>query len=533
MHRKPIGLIPALTAALAVVTVYYSPPGVGRGETNTTLSNANQSVSKRNLAAAPNASRPNIVFVLTDDLSLNLLRFMPHVLKMERDGVRFSNYYVTDSLCCPSRASIFTGEFPHNTHVFRNVEPDGGYGGFNAHGNEPLSFAVALQHSGYKTAMLGKYLNNYRPGQNGVAMGWSEWDVAGDGYREFNYSLNENGKLVHFGAQPADYLTDVLAGIAVKFIHRSASAPFFIEIGTFAPHAPYVPAPRDSDAFWGLHAPRNPAFNAKPTKDTIKWLQRYRPLSKTDIASINGDFRRRAQSVLAVDKMIGELEDAVAASGQQKNTYFVFSSDNGLHMGEYRLMPGKMTAFDTDIRVPLIVSGPGVVVGRTVDEVVENTDLCPTFEEIAGVAVPDTVDGRSLEPLMRGKQVSEWRSLALIEHHRVLKRVLKKGVRYGLAKLWSTIDPDAGDPDEPTTRSGNPPTYEAIRGRSFVYVEYDDDTREYHDVASDPHELHNTFTSLASDKQASLHTELKELSACQGTRSCWQAARPAPLAAQQ
>jgi N-acetylglucosamine-6-sulfatase len=515
---------------LMIAFVWCSPLRVGLGQINPTSSSADQSLAKGIPAAHSNTSRrPNIVFVLTDDLSLNLLKFMPHVLKMEHDGVTFSNYYVTDSLCCPSRASIFTGEFPHNTHVFRNIEPDGGYRGFNAHGNEQLSFAVALQRGGYKTAMLGKYLNGYLPAQNGVAMGWSEWDVAGDGYREFHYSLNESGKLVHFGGEPADYLTDVLAGLAVKFIQQSASAPFFIEIGTFAPHAPYVPAPRDGHTFWGLRAPRNPAFNAKPTRGTIKWLKRYRPLSQADMASIDRDFRKRAQSVLAVDKMLGELEAAVAASGQQDNTYFFFSSDNGLHMGEYRLMPGKMTAFDTDVHVPLTVTGPGVAHGRTIGAVVENTDLCPTFEDLAGVTHPDTIDGRSIVPLMTDKQVSEWRTLALIEHHRVLRRIPQEGISHGLAKFWSMIDPDAKDPDEPTIRSGNPPSYEALRGPAFAYVEYEDGTREYHDIARDPYELHNTFALLAPDARASLHAELLELSNCHGTQACWQAAHPAPL----
>ena len=128
-------------------------------------------------------ARPNNVFVLTDDLDLSLVQFMPHVLEMERPGVSFANYFVTDSLCCPSRPSIFTGEFPHNSGVFRNLKPDGG---FNAHGNEARTFAVALQRGGYRTGMLGKYLNGYRPAKNPPAAGWNEWDVTGNGYPEFN-----------------------------------------------------------------------------------------------------------------------------------------------------------------------------------------------------------------------------------------------------------------------------------------------------------------------------------------------------------
>ena len=150
--------------------------------------------------------------MLTDDLSLNLLQFMPHVMEMERNGATFANYFVTDSLCCPSRSSIFTGEFPHNTGVFRNAEPDGGYGAFNAHGNEPNTFAVALQRDGYRTAILGKYLNGYHPGINGPASGWNEWSVAGDGYSGFNYSLNRNGRVTFHRKRRSDYMTDASRG---------------------------------------------------------------------------------------------------------------------------------------------------------------------------------------------------------------------------------------------------------------------------------------------------------------------------------
>ncbi len=453
---------------------------------------------------------PNIIFVLTDDLSLNLLQFMPHVQEMERNGASFGNYFVTDSLCCPSRSSIFTGEFPHNTGVFRNFEPDGGYGGFNAHGNEPNTFAVALQRIGYKTAMLGKYLNGYEPTRNGPAMGWNEWDVVGLGYPEFNYALNVNGSVVYHGSKARDYLTDVLARTAVKFIQHSQGSPFFIEIATFAPHSPYIPAPRDARAFPGLRAPRTPAFNAAPDANAVEWLKSFPPLSKARITLINQKFRMRARSVLAIDQMIGNLEAAVTAAGAEKNTYIVFSSDNGIHMGEHRLMPGKLTAFDTDIHVPLVVTGPGVAPAHVINEVVENTDLCATFAELAGAGVPATVDGRSLVPFLRGAQVPTWRTLALIEHHGPLAERM-----------------NAYDPDVPARRSGNPPSYEAIRARGSVYVEYDDGTREYHDYASDPYELRNSFATLSPQAQASLHAAVDALRICRGAQSCWNAARPA------
>ena len=225
------------------------------------------------VAALPNApaqlqSRPNIVFILTDDLSMNLVQFMPHVLEMQRHGATFANYFVTDSLCCPSRSSIFTGRYPHNTGVFRNTGNDGGYLVFRDRGHEQATFATALSAAGYRTAMLGKYLNGYLPAIHPPAPGWTTWAVAGNGYPEFNYNLNQDGRILHYGDKPSDYLTDVLSARAVKFIKEADGSPFFIEIATFAPHAPYTPAPRDANALPGLQAPRTPAFNAAADADS-------------------------------------------------------------------------------------------------------------------------------------------------------------------------------------------------------------------------------------------------------------------------
>ena len=446
------------------------------------------------------AKKPNIVFVLTDDLSWNLVRYMPHVLRMQKEGVTFINYFVTDSLCCPSRSSIFTGRYPHNTGIFRNVGDDGGYRAFRNRGHEQATFATALSASGYRTAMLGKYLNGYMPRVDPAGPGWTYWAVAGNGYPGFNYDLNENGKVVRYGSEPRDYMTDVLSGLAVRFIKDRASAPFVIEVATFAPHAPYTPAPRDANAFPGLRAPRAASFDAAPDANAPQWLKAHRALSDSDTAAIDRDFRKRAQSVVAVDALIGELQAAVAAIGEERNTYFVFSSDNGYHMGEHRLLPGKMTAFDTDIRVPLIVTGPGIRAGLVVQEIVENIDLCPTFAELGGMVPSPNIDGRSLVPLLRGESVAGWRSFALVEHHGPVK--------------------DLVDPDLPSPRSGNPTTYEAIRGWDSLYVEYADGEKEYHAFANDPNELRNAFSLLSPEAQAALHAAVTAAAACRGVEGC-------------
>ena len=316
-------------------------------------------------SASPGAAaqRPNFVFVLTDDLSWNLVSHMPHVQALEKSGTTMSQYYVMDSLCCPSRSAIFTGMYPHDDGVFTNAGNDGGYTAFNAHGDQGKTWAVALHNAGYRTAMMGKYLNQYDP-KDPIPPGWDEWDVAGNGYPEFGYNLNEDGRRVHYGSKPQDYLTDVLSGKVASFIDSSAAArkPFMLEVATFAPHAPYTPASRYANTV-NLSYPRTPAYDRLPS-GAPSWLATRPPLSATDEQNIDTTYDKRVEADLSVDDMIGHLEAELQAKGEARDTYFIFSSDNGYHMGEYRLDPGKQTAFDTDIHVPLIVAGPGVPAGR-------------------------------------------------------------------------------------------------------------------------------------------------------------------------
>jgi N-acetylglucosamine-6-sulfatase len=471
---------------------------------------------------APSSTKPSIVFVLTDDLSLDLLRFMPHVLAMEREGLTFKNYFVSDSLCCPSRASIFTGNYPHDTHVFSNSGRHGGYRVFYNRGEEWHTFAVALQRAGYLTGMMGKYLNGYlqfgtHHADGGAAdvspsyvpPGWSTWDVAGWGYPEFNYDLNSNGSVYHFANHPFDYLTDVMAQRGSQFIQAAAERhqAFFLELATFAPHRPYVPAPRNVRDFPGLRAPEPPSYDALPSH-APHWLGVHPPLNARQAAVIDYVFRRRAQSVEAVDRMIGQIEQTLKATGMARNTYVIFSSDNGLHDGQYRLMPGKLTAFDTDIHVPLVVMGPGVRPGSTTSEVAENIDLAKTFAAIGGTTLPS--DGHSLMPLLRGQTPPDWSDAALIEHRNA--RRSQEGA------------------DIQQKASGTPTPYEAMRTPGFLYVEYSDGEREFYDVRTDPFELHNIAGLLTRTQLGLLHVALLAMKNCHDGTACWTAAH-VPLGA--
>jgi N-acetylglucosamine-6-sulfatase len=454
---------------------------------------------------------PNVVFVLTDDLAWNLVRHMPHVRQMQKDGVTFSRYFVTDSLCCPSRASILTGRLPHDTRVFTNTPPGGGFRAFHRRREEASTFATALRGAGYGTALMGKYLNGYKPrarlgtGVPFVAPGWSDWDVTGNGYPEFSYRLNTNGAVSEYGHRPTDYLTDVIAERGLRFIRDSAAEgrPFLLELATFAPHAPYTPAPRDARDFPGLRVPRTPSFNA-PNTEPPAWLAPSVPLRRFQIRSIDRAFRRRAQAVQAVDLMLANVERTLKQAGVADNTYVVFSSDNGLHMGEHRLLPGKLTAFDSDIRVPLIVTGPHVPHGRRIGRMVENIDLAPTFTQLGRTRMAGPKDGRSLAPLIHGRRVRRWRNAVLIEHRGPVRATL--------------------DPDLPGVGAGNPISYEAVRLAHSVYVEYVNGEREYYDLRRDPHERHNTVRRLGRRRLRRLHRLLGRLERCHGARSCWTAA---------
>jgi arylsulfatase A-like enzyme len=468
-------------------------------------------------ARAADHRPPNIVFVLTDDLAWNLVQYMPHVQQLEAQGTTFTNYFVTDSLCCPSRASIFTGRYPHNTGVFSNGGSDGGFAEFRARNDEKTTVATRLQRRGYLTALMGKYLNGYTPnGSVGgkrlyIPPGWSEWDVAGNGYPEFNYNLNENGKLVHFGSAPDAYMTDVLARRGSAFIDRASrkGKPFFLEIATFAPHAPYTPAPRNADDFPGLQAPRTPAFNEANISDKPSWLRDHPLLTQAQIDDIDVKYRKRAQSVEAVDDLIATIEAKLQSDGVAGNTYIFFSSDNGLHMGDHRLTPGKLTAFETDIHVPLVVAGPNVLANQDVAHVTENVDLYPTFVRLGQAGKSPHVDGKSLVPFLRGDPTPNWRDAALIEHH---------GPDYGVA---------AG-PDAPPPGSGNPLTYEALRQPHSIYVEYTDGEREYYNLSSDPYELNNIYSKLPASRVSTLHAELQGLETCTGAAFCQKAAGSSP-----
>ena len=477
-------------------------------------------------AAIPAATvRPNVVFILTDDqdLVLNSMSYMPQTRALlAQQGMTFTQDFVPLSLCCPSRSTILTGLYPHNHKVYTNVAPDGGFAKFAALGHEEATVATALHAVGYRTALFGKYLNGYPDGAqlNHVPPGWNAWasPAIGDAYNNFDYTLNEDGALVPYGSSPQDYLTDVIAGKATRFIRSSASGgqPFFLYLAAYTPHKPSVPAPRHAGLFPGVQAPRTPSFNEADVSDKPAKIQHLPLLSSQSTAAIDQLYRQRLQTLQAVDEAVAAIVHTLEAAGQLGNTYVFFTSDNGYHMGQHRLQPGKYTPYEPDVRVPLLVRGPGIAAGSSSAALTVSVDFAPTIAELAGARLPVEPDGRSLVPLFNGPTPADWRQVVLLEQF-----------------AFSPPDHPPHDtlepPDPQDAGVVEYPSHLGLRTPNFKYVERQSGDLEVYDLRADPDELKNLARRrLNATWLGKMKSLVRRLGACAG-ESCRQLeAQPVP-----
>jgi arylsulfatase A-like enzyme len=453
-------------------------------------------------------ARPNFVLIVADDLDRNLgtTDAMPNLMRLAQQGLTISDFFVTNALCGPSRAALLRGQYTHSHEVVSNQAPSGGFDRFLRMGHEASTLATWLQGSGYRTMLVGKYFNGYPEGgsRTHVPPGWSEFvsPVDGEAYKGFGYRMNENGRIVSYGDRTKDYLTDVLARKAGDLLRRSPS-PFFLYLTPYAPHHPATPAPRHERLFGGAQVPRTPSFNEADVSD--KPAPRS-PLSGSEIEDVDAHYRSRLRSMQAVDEMIAELVRVLEESGRMGDTFIFFTSDNGFHMGQHRLRPQKATPYEEDVRVPLMVRGPGIPSGEMLSGYLAgNVDLAPTLAELAGVETPHFVDGRSLAALLRGERPAPetWRQAFLLEQHS----------DEGLIA--------------PSPRSARP-VFTGLRTLRYKYVEYWTGVREIYDLASDPYELSNLGASAPPDVVAQLSTLLRSLQSCLGAACRFAESFPAP-----
>jgi N-acetylglucosamine-6-sulfatase len=440
---------------------------------------------------APEAPpKPNIVFILADDMRKDDLKYMPKTRSLlGQQGMSFAKAFVSNAVCCPSRATIMRGQYSHNNGVWTNSgkSKDGGWGGYKANGNEQDNVATRLDNAGYRTALIGKYLNAYR--STAVPPGWDYWFGKFD-VNYFDYDVNDNGTIRHFGTTQRDYATYVISRQAQRFIDTSAAQgkPFFAYVAPTAPHGPFLPAPRDRRAFDGLRAPHPPSFNESDVSDKPPWIKNRPTFTYADKADIDFRYERRAELMQSLDDLVEGVVGKLRATGELKNTYILFTSDNGYHHGEHRIPEGKWRPYEEDIRVPLLVRGPGVAAGSTTDRLALNTDFLPTFTNLAGVQTPGYADGRSLRPVIKGNSTT-WRSAVLLE----------------------------------ASRHGSPAYYGIRTSSGSKYVEYEGGLRELYQLGADPYELSNKYDAAAPP--AALASRLQALKECAG-ESCRTAEGP-------
>ncbi|MGK5554172.1 sulfatase-like hydrolase/transferase [Actinomadura kijaniata] len=473
--RRPwaFALVPALLAAFVAVTGGDAP------------------------AAAPR--RPDIVLIVADDLSAHDdLRRFPNLSRLRRQSAALANFTVADSWCCPSRATILRSQYVHSHGVRTNNPPGGGFERFHARGLDRSTVGTWLRAAGYRTALVGKFLNGYpaTAGPAYVPPGWDDWRVptARNLYRQRDYTLVERGK-----RRPhARHLDDVLTERATSFIASTpADRPLFLYLAPVAPHLPAAHAPRHARAFGRARAPRPPSFDRAASRSEPRWLRRLPPLRPGEVRRIDRVHRARMRSLLAVDDMVGAVLRTLRGTGRDRDAYLFFTSDNGFHLGQHRLRPGKTTPFEEDVRVPMLVHGPGVRPGR-ITAPGGALDLAPTFAELAGARTPSFVEGRSLVPVLTRRRVA-WRRGMLVE--------------------FFADRPERGPegPDCDTrARKGCPlpPTYAALRTPRYTYVEYATGERQLYDRAKDPHQLRNLAGKASKATLRRLHAWLTDLRTC-------------------
>ena len=399
---------------------------------------------KAGLAAPRPDTRPNIVLINLDDTRADSLDRMPTVLsRLAAQGVSFTNSFVVDPLCAPSRASLLSGLFARHHGVEALSGVIGGAHRFQERGADQETVAVWLQAAGYATGLFGKYINGYgyrpqptyAPGETVyVPPGWTRWQgmTSGERYGGIyggTYTLvDEHGVPTVYDDHTTDrqYSTDLLAGELRSFIADAVgqARPFFAVWTPYASHleSTLIPAPaaRHFNFFRGLPGWLPPSWNEMDVTDKPLWIQNYMP-GGFDLIALTALERQHAyETLLAVDENVRVILDDLVQLGIDDNTVIVFTSDNGVTWGEHRLFgQSKECPYEECLRVPMIVRDPRFV-GTTIvrDATVLNIDVAPTVAALAGVVPPVSTDGVSFAPWVVGPPPAQWRDDFLIEYRR-------------------------------------------------------------------------------------------------------------------
>ena len=409
----------------------------------------------------------NVVFILSDDHRYDAMSFMghqfaqtPHMDSMAKSGVHLKNALVTTSLCSPSRASILTGLYTFRHRVIDNnrLVPQG-----------TLFFPQYLQKAGYSTGYVGKWhmggaTDAPRPGFDY----WVSFRGQGNYYAPGpNYTLNVNGERV----KQKGYITDELTDYAMEFLEaqQDSEKPFFLYLSHKAVHANFTPAPQYEDRFKDVpfERPESQLVSAEDARSKPRWLRDQRnswhgvDFPYHSDLDIERYYKRYCEALCSVDDSVGRVMDQLKKMGIYDETLVIYMGDNGFMFGEHGLID-KRVAYETSIRVPMLMQCPDLFKGGTVvEEAVANIDIAPTVMEAMGLKKPAHMDGQSFIALAQGKEV-KWRDYFLYVYY------------------WEKNFPQS-------------PTVFSLRGDRYKYITYYGlwDTDEFYDLESDPGETRN------------------------------------------
>lgn len=442
---------------------------------------------------APPSSKPNLIFILVDDLRWDDLGCAghpfsktPNIDRLAREGAQFRNAFATTPLCSPSRASILTSEYPHIHGIIDNTER-------SPQSHKLKTFPQELHRAGYETAFFGKW---HMGNDNTPRAGFDRWFCLQGQGSTFDAVVNNDGHK----EQTRGYVTDILNEQSLQFIKQKRSRPFFVYLSHKAMHpetsqgpdgklsdpfaSNFIPAPRHKELYVGAALPRRGNWNIPPIdKPALQQKLPDVPPLSPETGSSDTVILNRLRMLAAVDEGLGDILKVLAENGQLDHTLIVVTGDHGYFYGEHCLSVERRLAYEEGIRIPIVMRYPRLIKpGTTPEPIALTIDFAPTFVELAGGAIPQDYQGQSLIPLMRGETPNNWRKSFLVEYFSdtVFPRVHKMG-------------------------------YQAVRNNRWKYIHYTELTGadELYDLQNDPYELKN----LANDSAAAndLETMQREL----------------------
>lgn len=524
---RPVSVIiaTALTGAMLVVPAVSAPAATA---------------TQDEVAGAPSAAaaaqdtrkkkkRPNFIIIQTDDMTVDDLQVMPAVKALARRGASFEQSLTPFALCCPSRAALMTGCYPHNNGISSNFPPTGGFVPWEKKNGKSFT-AYWMKKAGYHTAHVGKYINGYGMYNRPVARvpsGWSEWHGSSDPstYQMYGYALNEPTGFKVYGdfytEEAKNYGTDVYTTKALEIILRGQKnpKPFMLQLAYLAPHVetipltdgtwrdswadvdkpnegsgieistiPPRPALRHQNLLPDIKLPQDPSFNEADRSDKQSLIRNLPPLTDEVIEELEADNRSRKLSLLAVDEGVASIVDALRKTDQLDNTYIIFTGDNGYLLGQHAITYGKYFPYEPALRIPMVIAGPGITPNKVIKKMTFEIDVAPTILSLAGVEATRPIDGKSLVGVMMKDRRLPNRTLLL-----------------------------SSGPQQSASGT-NLPLFDGVRTQRYAWWVYEDGFEEMYDLRKDPYQIDSVaYDPAYAQTREALMAEWDRMQTCSGT----------------